>query len=157
MKNTVVVGVCAALGCALVFLANCAPASPSKEQIAALVDKAVALVERDGEKAFAEFRKKDSEWLRGDTYVFVDDMEGRIVCHPVQPELEGKAALDLKDANGKEFVREIVELAKSKDAGWVEYAWPKPGGTKVSKKAAYVRKVKAGDRTFIVGSGLYVD
>jgi len=157
MKSRLSLAVCVALVGALIFLANCARPSPSKEQIVALVDKAAALIERDGEKAFAEFRKKGSEWLQGTTYIFVDDMEGRIVCHPVQPDLEGKAALDMKDANGKEFVREMIELLKTKDAGWVEYAWTKPGATTPSKKLGYVKKTKLGDKPVLVGSGLYVE
>jgi signal transduction histidine kinase len=141
----------------VIFLANCAGPSPSKEQVAALVDKAAALVERDGEKAFAEFRKKGSEWLQGDIYVFVDDLEGKNLCHPVKPDLEGKNLLDMKDAKGKEFVREMIELLKTKDSGWVEYAWPKPGETNPSKKLGYVKKTKCGDKTVLVGSGLYVE
>ena len=114
-------------------------------------------MERDGENAFAEFRKKDSEWFRGDVYVFVDDMEGKNLCHPVKPDLEGKSLLDMKDANGKEFVREMIELLKTKDAGWVEYAWTKPGATTPSKKLGYVKKAKLGDKPVLVGSGLYVE
>ncbi|MBI5396869.1 MAG: cache domain-containing protein [Verrucomicrobia bacterium] len=157
MKSKLSVAVCVALAGVLAFLANCAGPQPSKEQIVALVDKAAALVERDGEKAFAEFRKRDSEWFRGDVYVFVDDMEGKNLCHPAKPELEGQNLLDMKDAKGKEFLREMIELLKTKDAGWVEYAWPKPGQTGSSRKASYIKKAKCGDKTVLVGSGLYVD
>jgi signal transduction histidine kinase len=140
------------------LLSGCGPGeSPGKSAVVALVDKAVALVERDGEKAFAEFRKKDSEWFQGDVYIFVDDLDGVNLCHPVKPDLEGKNLLDMKDAHDKLFVREMVELLKTKDAGWVEYGWPKPGETKPSKKLGYVRKAKLGAKTVLVGSGIYAD
>lgn len=157
MKIGTIAVVCAA-AVAMGLAAGCGQSkSAGKSQVVALVDKAVALVERDGEKAFAEFRKKDSEWFRGDVYVFVDDMEGRNLCHPVNSDLEGKGLLDMKDANGNEFVREMIELLKTRDSGWVEYAWTKPGASAPSKKLGYVKKAKCGDKMILVGSGFYVD
>lgn len=156
MKARRSVTVCVALGGMLAFLVNCAGPSPSEEQVAALVNKAAALVERNGEKAFVEFRKKGSEWYQGEIYIFADDMEGVNLCHPEKRDLEGKNLLETKDAMGKLFVREMIELLRTKDAGWVEYWWPKPGETKPSHKASYVRKVKLGDKPILVGCGLYI-
>ena len=51
------------------------PDSAKAKQIAALVDKAAALVESKGKSAFPEFRKDGSEWRSGDTYLFVSDMK----------------------------------------------------------------------------------
>jgi methyl-accepting chemotaxis protein len=147
--------VCVALGGWLMFLAGCAGPSLSKEQIEALVNKAAVQVERDGEKAFAEFRKKGSEWYQGEIYIFADDFDGINLCHPEKPDLEGKNLLETKDAMGKLFVREMIELLRTQDAGWVEYWWPKPGENKPSPKASYVRKVKLGGKMILVGSGLY--
>lgn len=62
------------------------------------------------------------EWLKGDTYIFIADT---ILMHPANPELETKSILDIKDANGKAFLREFVETAKAKGSGWVDYMWPK--------------------------------
>jgi cytochrome c len=148
--------VCVALGGLLVCLTNCAGPSPTEEQVAALVNKAAALVERDGEKAFAEFRKKGSEWYQGEIYIFADGFDGINLCHPEKPDLEGKNLLETKDAMGKLFVREMIELLKTRDSAWVEYWWPKPGESKPSHKASYVRKVKLGDKPILVGSGLYI-
>ena len=138
-------------------VADCAMCAESKDQIVSLVDKAAALIQKDGDKAFAEFRKKDSEWLKGEVYVFVDDLEGINLCHPVSPDLEGKNLLNMKDAAGKEFVREMIELLKTKEAGWVEYSWKKPGASTASKKMAYVKKTICGGKPVLVGSGIYVD
>lgn len=129
----------------------------AKEKTVTLVDKAAALLEKDGEKALAEFRKQGSEWFQGEVYVFVDDLEGKNLCHPVNPDLEGKNLLAMKDANGKEFVREMIELLKAKDSGWVEYAFTKPGAASASKKLAYVKKALLGGVPVLVGSGIYAD
>jgi signal transduction histidine kinase len=138
-------------------MADCGTCAASREKIVALVDKAAALVQEKGENAFTEFRKKDSEWFHGDVYIFVDDMDGKNLCHPVRPDLEGKNLLDIKDADGKEFVREMIGLLKEKDAGWVEYSWTKPGATSASKKLAYVKKTTLDGKPVLVGSGIYAD
>ena len=47
------------------------PTSEKAKQIETLVNKAAAQIESKGKAIFPEFRKKDSEWFRGDTYLFV--------------------------------------------------------------------------------------
>lgn len=131
-----------------------AEAARSKETVA-LVDKAVALVESKGETAFPEFKKKNSGWLKGETYIFIADMKGTILMHPANPELETKNIMDLKDPNGKAFMREFVETAK-KGSGWVDYMWPKPGEKTPAKKHSYIKGAKMPDGEMVlVGSGVY--
>ncbi len=131
------------------------PQSKEAKQIVALVEKAAALTESKGKAAFPEFKKKGSEWLRGETYVFIADMNGTILMHPANPELETKSILDMKDANGKLFMREFIEAAK-KGSGWVDYMWPKPGEKKPSKKLSYIKQAKMPNgETILVGAGIY--
>ena len=92
-----------------------------------------------------------------DVYVFVDDHKGIELVNPVFPELEGTDLIDFKDANGKLVIREIIEMLRDKDSGWMECMWPKPGTTTPSKKLCYIRKVKVGDRTLYVGAGVYLE
>ena len=133
------------------------PQSPEAKRLVALVDKAVALIESKGKSAFPEFKKKDSEWLKGETYIFIADMSGTILMHPANPELETKSIIDLKDANGKVFMREFIETAKTKGSGWVDYMWPKPGEKNPSKKLSYVKRTKMPDgKMVIVGAGTYI-
>lgn len=140
------------------FSATPEPKSEQAKPIKALVDKAAALIERKGKDAFPEFKKKDSEWYKGETYVFVDDMNGTALVNPPAPEIEGRNLIDMKDAKGKAFVREFIETAKTKGSGWVDYWWPKPGEDKPSKKASYIKKVKMPNgEMVIVGAGIYVE
>ena len=132
-----------------------APQSKEAKQIVALVDKAAALTESKGKSAFPEFKKKGGEWLKGETYIFVIDMNGITLMHPANPELETKSILDLKDVNGKAFVREFIETAK-KGSGWVDYMWPKPGEKKPAKKLSYIKRAKMPNgETVLVGAGIY--
>jgi cytochrome c len=134
-----------------------APQSKEAKQIVALVDKAAALTESKGKTAFPEFKKKGSAWLKGETYIFIADMNGTILMHPANPELETKSILDMKDANGKAFMREFIETAKAKGSGWVDYMWPKPGEKSPSKKLSYVKRatMPSGEMV-VVGAGIYV-
>ncbi len=75
--------------------------SEEAKQTMALVDQAASLLQGKGTEAFTEFRKKDSKWLKDDTYIFVHNMNGIVLFHPIKPELEGKSMIDWKDVNGK--------------------------------------------------------
>jgi cytochrome c len=131
------------------------PQSKEAKQIVALVDKAAALTESKGKTTFPEFKKKGSEWLKGESYIFIIDMNGTTLMHPANPELETKSILDLKDENGKAFVREFIETAK-KGSGWVDYVWPKPGEKKPAEKLSYIKRAKMlSGETVLVGAGIY--
>jgi len=133
------------------------PQSEEAKQTMALVDQAASLLQSKDTEAFTEFRKKDSKWLKGDTYIFVLDMNGIQLFHAILPELEGKNVIDWKDVNGKPVNRDINEIAKMKGLGWIDYMMPKPGEAEPSKKMSYIKKVTVGEETFIVGSGFYTD
>jgi cytochrome c len=134
-----------------------APQSKEGEQIVALVDKAAALIESKGRSAFPEFKKNGSEWFKGETYIFVLDTNGTTLAHAANPELETKNILELKDTNGKAFIREFAETAK-KGSGWVDYMWPKPGEKESSGKVSYVKSAKMPTgETVVVGAGIYLN
>jgi cytochrome c len=139
------------------FAASPEPQSQQAKETIALVDKAAALIEKKGKDAFAEFKKKGSEWFKGDAYIFVGDMKGKNLVNAAFPELEGKNTIDLKDAKGKPIVQSFIDLLKTKRSGWVDYMWPKPGQTKPSKKVTYVKKAKLGKERVYVGAGYYTE
>jgi len=130
--------------------------SPEARQIEALVDKAVQLVNSKGRAAFAEFRKKDSEWFRDSTYIFIVDMEGTELFNAAFPQFEGKNVLDLKDKNGKAMNKAFIELLRKQDAGWVDYMWPKPGTDHAAKKWTYIRRVDIAGTPAGLGAGIYL-
>ena len=64
--------------------------SKEAKQIVALVEKAATLTESKGKAAFTEFKEKGSEWLKGETYIFIADMNGTILIHPAIRNLRQK-------------------------------------------------------------------
>src|ERR1700754_4649619 len=79
------------------------PLSEQAKQTKALVDKAAAMIDKDGKAAFNEFRKKDSEWFHGTTYLFAYDLKGNMLLTPAFPMREGSNVTGQRDANGKIF------------------------------------------------------
>ncbi len=123
--------------------------------IEALVNKAAALVERRGRAAFSEFRRADSEWWFGDTYLFAYDENLNVLLNPAFPAREGTNPSGGTDANGKAFHDEFLKVVRAQGAGWVDYMFPKPGETRASQKWSYVKAVMIDGRPGIIGSGFY--
>lgn len=118
------------------------------------VDQAVDLIVAEGEDAaFDKLTDPDGDYVEGDLYVFVYDLDGTIVAH-LNKKLEGKNLLKIKDVKGKNFAAEFVEIAKSDDGrGWCEYWWPKPGEKEASAKVSFIKRVP--DKDLLVGVGTY--
>lgn len=136
---------------------NAAPktqAAQTKELIK-FVDSAAKLVEEKGEEAFLDF--KNDTWNLGEKYIFVYDINGNTKVLPPQPELEGVNRLDASDPNGVYFVKDMINQAYNKSSGWVNYMYTKPGATSLAEKLSYFKKVLAGGKYYIVGSGIYLD
>ena len=131
------------------------PTSEQTKRIEAMVNKAAALLETQGKAAFSEFRKRDSEWWFANTYLFVYDKDMNVLLNPAFPEREGTNVHGDKDVNGKLFHDEFMKVIKSKGSGWVDYMFPKPGQTELSKKWSYVKGVKIGGGLGLIGAGFY--
>jgi len=128
-------------------------------RLVALVEQAATLMEEKGEAAFAEFGDKGSKWFSGPYYLFVYDLDGTCVFHPLQPDWIGKNMSELRDMNGKPMVKLIAEVGKKpeKDASaWVFYLWPDKTQLIPQWKSAYARKVvTTSGKTYVIGSGVY--
>ena len=132
------------------------------QQVQELVNQASVLLESERKKGFPELMQKGSKWFQDDIYVFVLNMNGKMLMHPTMPALVGKKQGDLKDANGKLVVQEIIRTAKSPEgSGWVEYMWPKPNVTEPVKKRVYVNTLELQGKKkkfkWIIASGYYID
>jgi hypothetical protein len=63
---------------------------------------------------------------------------------------------NFRDAVGRPVVREVIEQLKTSDSAWIQFLWPRPGETVLSRKMMYVRKVHAGSEPLLVGSDFFV-
>ena len=127
---------------------------PSKAEVEKFVDEAYDYAQAQGkEKALAEFSKKDGAFYRGQLYLFAYDMDGTLICSPVEPALVGTNRWDYRDATGKYVVRELVDVARDPGSGWVDYEYANPTQEgAVQAKTSYVRGI---DGTWLIAAGTF--
>lgn len=152
MRAQILKIVFAFLALAASFGVQAAEQRAGKEEAVAIVKKAIDYIKQNGkEKAFAEFSKPKGQFVDRELYIAVLDMNGTMLAHGVNPKLIGKSLIEIKDVNGKAFVREQVEVAKTKGSGWVDFEWSNPVSQKMEPRSTYLERV--GD--YFVLSGVY--
>ena len=118
----------------------------------ALVQRAAEYLKANGPaKSYAAFNDPAGQFKDRDLYVFVMDMNGKMLSHGANAKLIGKDLTALKDSDDKLFIKTMLDVAKSKGKGWVDYKWPHPVTKAIEPKSTYVEKVD----DLIVGCGIY--
>lgn len=95
----------------------------------------------------ARYGKKDYFWLQ--------DLNARILWHPINQKLNGQDGSDIKDPDGQRIFVMFADVAKKKGGGMVEYQWPMPGHADPVPKMSYVKGFEPWG--WVVGSGIYLD
>jgi methyl-accepting chemotaxis protein len=92
----------------------------------------------------------------GQEYFWINDLQARMVHHPIKPQLDGRDMTDTKDPQGTYLFREFAKTASTgKGEGFVAYQWPKPGSEQPVDKVSFVKVFAPWG--WVVGSGLYLD
>jgi hypothetical protein len=127
----------------------------TKEEVVAKCEAAANLIQEKGvEMASQAIGNKEGPFVWKDTYVFLMDLDGKMIAHPIKPELTEKDnLLQVADTDGKPLFVEFVQVAGNKGEGWVDYMWPKPGEEKPVAKSSYIQRVKG--TPYFVGAGIY--
>ncbi len=143
------------------FLA-CLGAAPAVAQVkkgtaaeaTAMVDKAIAFIKKNGrEKSFAEINNPKGQFTDRDLYVVVYDMKGKVLAHGANAKMIGRDVIELRDTDGKYFVKERVEMmSKGPNAkGWQDYKFMNPVTNQIEPKSMYLVR----HEDMIVGCGIY--
>ena len=123
-----------------------------RERAVALVKKAAAHLAKYGpEKAFRDFHDPNGGFMFGDYYIFVLDMNCIQHANGAEPETCGTDHSGNVDADGKRFSLELVEVARSRGRGWVDYRRPNRRTGRIEAKSSYVERVGG----YLVGCGIY--
>ncbi len=110
----------------------------------AMVASAVRHIKAVGaEKAYQDFTGRAPAYADRDLYVVVYDLGGRVLAHGQNPKMVGKELIDLKDADGKPWIKERVELTRSKGKFWHDYKFTDPVTKKVLPKSTYCERVES--------------
>jgi signal transduction histidine kinase len=142
------------VGCVVLAagFARAAEKPGTANEAVAMVKKATAFIKANGrDKAFAAFSDPKGQFVDRDLYVTVYDVSGTCLAHGFNPKMVGKNMIDLKDPDGKPFIKERSELAKTKDQFWIDYKYINPATKQIGNKSMYTEKV--GD--LLVSCGVY--
>ncbi len=144
--------------CLLAALAAAAPLASAadvvtKPEAEAMVKKALAYLKTNGrEKTFAEISRKDGQFVDRDLYLTVYGTDGVVRAHGANAKMIGKNLMELKDVDGKPFVKERVEMAKKKVPFWQDYKFNNPVTGKIEPKTMYC----VPEEDLILCGGVYV-
>jgi len=108
----------------------------------------------------AEAKKLSLEYLKnfryGDNgYFWINDLDLKMVMHPISTSLNGKDISHVKTPNGKFVFKEMVDLAKKEGHGLIKYVWKKPGFAEPQDKYSYIEVFKPWG--WLIGTGSYLD
>ncbi len=88
-------------------------------------------------------------------YIFIYDYDGTCLSDPVQPQNIGKNLYAYKDPNGVQVIKDLIDVSKQKEGGFVQYTWVKPTTKERSPKISYARAFEPWG--WMVGTGVYLD
>ncbi|MEI7811606.1 MAG: methyl-accepting chemotaxis protein [Ignavibacteria bacterium] len=90
-----------------------------------------------------------------DDYCWINDIDCRMIMHPVRKDLAGKDLTDFRDPDGKQIFVDFVNICKQSGEGAVIYKWPKAGSTDPVNKVSYVKLFEPWG--WVIGTGVYMD
>jgi len=95
----------------------------------------------------------------GAGFYFILDMDGTMISHPFQTELEGKNQLEIRDLKGKYIARDMIKIVKQSKSneGFYEFYWSLAGVEEEEgeKKISFIKLFKP--YNWIIGAGIYVN
>jgi signal transduction histidine kinase len=117
-----------------------------------MIENAAAYLRRHGRQALlAEVNGLSrGQFIDRDLYLSINDLRStEIVAHGSNPRLIGMNSKQLKDAEGRLFVDEIINLARTRGEGWTRYKWVHSLTKEVMLKQTYVKR--ADDLVLVCG------
>lgn len=118
----------------------------------AMVKKAAAYIKANGkEKAFAEINNHKGKFTDKDLYITVYDLNGKCLAHGQNLKMVGKDMIELKDSDGKYFIKDRMEIAKTKGKAWQDYKHTNPLSKSIEHKSTYFEK----HEDLVIAGGIY--
>jgi len=126
----------------------------SKKEAKEFVAKAINFNKNSGKEiALAEFTNPKGPFVQDEMYIFVLNHDGIMLAHGVNEKYTGQNFIGLKDSDGKSFIREIIDVAKVKGSGFVNYKWYNPVTKETKPKSVYFEQID----DMIFCGGIYIE
>ncbi len=118
----------------------------------AFVENAVSFAKTNGTyKLIKAVNAPETQFRKGELYIFVVDMDGIILAHGANAKLVGKDLSERQDSSSVRYIQEFIKVANDKGSGWVDYQFSNPETGKIEAKTTYIQKVDE----VIIGCGVY--
>jgi cytochrome c len=116
--------------------------SGTDERAMRMVKKAIDLMKAKGKDAgLAQINTPNAEFNGQDIYLMVYDFDGNCLAHSASKVMVGRNLMDDQDADGREFIRETVEMMNRNTSGWHEYTYRDlPQSIRIRHKRMYIEK-----------------
>jgi methyl-accepting chemotaxis protein len=123
-----------------------------RDQAVEMVKRAIEHVRARGlEQACRDFNDPQGGFNDGRYYIWAGDFNGVVVANGSNPDSTGQNSYDLKAADGRKFIQEIINTSKARGKGWCDYLWKNPATKRTEQKSTYFEAI---DNVFIA-CGLY--
>lgn len=128
----------------------------------AQLKRGIEFAETNGVEKLIEILKNPdapgrSRFVQGDYYIWIFKTDFKttavVVAHPINKAINDRDFFEIKDADGKLFIKDIMRITAGKGKGWVSYSWAHPRLKKAMPKLTY--SVKFGD--YILSDGFYLE
>lgn len=124
----------------------------TKDEAVAMVKKGVAFIKKEGkDKGYAEITNKKGQFTDRDLYLVVYGLDGVVRAHGANEKMVAKNLMELKDVDGKPFVKERTELGKANATFWQDYKFSNPVSKKIEPKQMYCERLE----DTVVCGGIY--
>ena len=138
--------------CMVLAAAGAQAGNATADEAMAMVKKGVAFIKAQGtEKGYADITNKQGQFIDRDLYLVVYGLDGTVLAHGANDKMVGKNLIDLKDIDGKAFVKERVEMAQTNSSYWQDYKFTDPVTKKIEPKTTYCERLEAS----VVCGGIY--
>lgn len=149
MKARLAFAIALAIGAASI---GAAEQRVTAKEAEAMVKNGVAYIKANPrDKAMADITDKKGKFVDRELYLTVYQPDGTALAHGANEKFVGKNMIDLRDADGKEHIRERMEMAKTKASFWQDFKFVNPLTKKMEPKQMYCEKANE----LIVCGGIY--
>jgi methyl-accepting chemotaxis protein len=123
------------------------------EEAMAMVIRGIEFAEQQGaESLIADVNSLGKgQFIDRDLYLSIYTLDVKCVAHGTNRRFVGMEGSMVKDADGKPFMGEIIQTAKTAGSGWVDYKWIHPVTKDPLMKSTYLQRVG----NLVVACGCY--
>jgi len=125
-------------------------AGKDEDEAKALAQRAASYVKENGkEKGAAAIMSPADPLKRGKMGLVMEDFTGLTLAHALFPQLVGTNHYLVKDPEGRQFVKEAIDIAKTKGSGSFDLSFTDPDTKKIIPWKGFAHRVEGADLVVI--------